>query len=144
MTGVKGVTLVDTHLGCHMCHLFCGLYKHSTEVLLAHFTMERLRLGEVFQSLMLNTSQPFWDTKNQEVNPRRVSQVPTSSIKKRCAWGWRGPFLRSRVSEANTPLLNSRRLQGGPALLPVSLRRKSVFPPLMHALLTLLTTITLR
>lgn len=55
-----------------------------------------------------------------------------------------GPFLRSRVGEANAPLLNSRRLQGGPALLAVSLRRKSVFPPLMHALLTLLTTITVR
>lgn len=34
------------------------------------------------------------------------------------------------MGEANAPFLNSHRLQGGPALPPVSLRRKSVFPPI--------------
>lgn len=77
-----------------MCHLFCGLYKHSTEVLLAHFMMERPRRGEVFQSLMLNTSQPFWDTKNQDVNPRRVQAFsgPYLSYKEEMGLGWEGPL----------------------------------------------------
>lgn len=46
-----------------------GAHRPNREVLLAHFNMGRQRLRV---SHLLNVSQPFWDTKNQDANPQRV------------------------------------------------------------------------
>lgn len=36
--------------------------------------------GKYCRAYMLNTSQPFWDTKNQDDNPRRVQAFPGSYL----------------------------------------------------------------
>lgn len=62
---------------------------------------------------MLGVSEPFGDTKSQDVGPRRLQAfLGPHLLRKGWASGWEGPFLRDGVGEEKAPLLNSCTPQG--------------------------------